>query len=198
MRALSPAVSAGVFGAFVLGLLCAAACTTDYQKGLDDPTYGAPNALAGQKQPSATSDTATAGDGGGSSGAGTPACVAAGGTLVADAGACSVTFKSILASFKAANCQTAGSCHGGASPPNQPRIDPDDAAGMYAEFTTFKLSNGKLYVNPCSTAPTDSSIACNVSSTGTCGSQLMPPGAGLPANVVTDINTWLACGAPNN
>jgi hypothetical protein len=177
-----------------VGLLIVAACTTDYQKGLDDPLFGAPNALAGQKQPGPTSEMTTGDGGGGRSGA--PACVGAGGTLV-DGGTCEVTFKAILETFRAANCQAAG-CHGGTSPPNQPRINPDDPNGMWAEFAAFKLSNGKLYINPCSTDPAQSTIGCNVDLAKPCGSQVMPIGTGLPANVVQDIDKWLKCGAPNN
>jgi hypothetical protein len=183
-----------VVAAASVGLLLVAACTTDYQKGVEDPNFGAPNALAGQKQPGPSSDTST--DGGGTGAAGTPECVKAGGALI-DGGPCAVSFKTILAAFKAASCQTAGSCHGGATPPNQPRIDPDDATGMWAEFASFKLSNGKPYINPCSTDPAQSTIGCNVNATAPCGS-VMPPGLGLAANVVADIDTWLKCGAPNN
>lgn len=169
------------------------ACTTDYQMGLEDPKFGAPNALAGQKQPGPSS--ATTSDGGGAARS-TPECVKAGGTLV-DAGPCTVSFKTdILGAFQAANCQTAGSCHGGASPPNQPRIEPTDP-GIWHEFASFKLSNGRLYINPCSTDPAQSTIACNVSQTAPCGS-IMPPGIGLSADVVTKVETWLKCGAPNN
>ena len=183
-------------GAASVGLFVfVAACTTDYQKGLEDPNYGNPNALAGQRQPGPSSEVTI--DGGGSSGGAgqTPACVTAGGTLV-DGGACAVSFKTILAAFKTANCSLA-SCHGTATPPNEPRIDPDDPNGMWAEFSTFKLSNGTVYINPCSTDSAQSSIGCNVNAAATCGS-LMPAGVGLPANVVTDIDTWLKCGAPNN
>ena len=173
-----------------------AACTTDYQKGLEDPNFGAPNALAGQRQPGPSSTEASDGGGGGGGASGVPECVKAGGTLV-DGGPCAVSFKTILAAFKAANCQTAGSCHGGTTPPNEPRIDPDDPAGMWAEFASFKLSNGGLYINPCSTDPAQSTIGCNVNNAAPCGA-VMPPGVGLPANVVADIDTWLKCGAPNN
>lgn len=178
------------------GLGLAVACTTDYQKGLDDPNFGAPNALVGTKQPGPTSEQMTKGAGTGSGAAAQPACVQAGAQLV-DGGTCAVSFKTILAAFKTASCQTAGSCHGGANPPNQPRIEPDDPT-IWSEFAAFKLSNGKLYINPCSTDPTQSTIGCNVNKAAPCGSQLMPPGVGLPANVVTDIDTWLKCGAPNN
>ena len=178
-----------------VGLLFAA-CTTDYQLGLEDPNYGNANALAGQRQPGPTSEVVTdGGGGGGGGGASTPECVKRGETLV-DGGACAVSFKTILAAFKAANCQTA-SCHGTATPPNEPRIDPDDPTGMWEEFAGFKLSNGTDYINPCSTDPAKSTIGCNVNAATPCGA-VMPPGVGLPGNVVADIETWLKCGAPNN
>jgi hypothetical protein len=189
------AQSCVVAGAF--GLIVVAACTTDYQKGLDDPNFGPPNALAGQTQPGPTSDLVS-GDGGGTGTTSQPLCVRNGGSLIADSGTCAVSFKSILAAFKTASCQTEGSCHGGASPPNSPRINPDDPNGMWAEFSAFKLSNGKMYVNPCSTDPTQSTIGCNVNGSAPCGTRAMPTDLGLPANVIADIDTWLACGAPNN
>jgi hypothetical protein len=181
------------------GLALIAACTTDYQKGTEDPNFGAPNALAGQKQPGPTS--ANTSDGGGSGGGGgatnVPECVKSGGALV-DGGACTVSFKTdILAAFGVANCQTAGSCHGGATPPNQPRIDPGDGPGMWNEFASFKLSTGKPYINPCSTDPAQSTIACNVNLAAPCGT-VMPPAIGLPADIVAKIDTWLKCGSPNN
>ncbi len=174
-----------------------AACVTEYQKGAGDPNFGAPNSLAGQKQPGPSSEV-TSGEGGApSSGSGAmPECVRAGGKL-AEPTNCTVSFKTILAAFKAANCQTTGTCHGGASPPNQPRIDPDDPAAMWLELSAFKLSNGKFYINPCSTNPTDSSIGCNVNLSAPCGS-VMPPGLGLTPAVIADIDTWLKCGSPNN
>lgn len=170
-------------------------CTTDYQLGLEDPKFGAPNALAGQKQPGPSSQSGADGQQQGA----TPECVKSGGQLL-DAGTCTVSFKTnILPAFQAANCQTAGSCHGGQSPPNQPRIDPADGPGMWNEFAAFKISNPATipYINPCSTDATKSTIACNVNKAAPCGS-LMPPGLGLPPNVVADIETWLKCGAPNN
>src|SRR5262245_518754 len=74
----------------VIGLApvaAAVACTTDYQKGLEDPKFGLPNALAGQKQPGPSSETD---DRPGT--ATLPECVKAGGAII-DAGACTVTFK---------------------------------------------------------------------------------------------------------
>jgi len=167
-------------------------CTTDYQLGLEDPKFGAPNALAGQKQPGPSSQSGADGTPAG----GTPECVKSGGALL-DGGVCAVSFKTdILTAFQTANCQTT-SCHGGASPPNQPRIDPADAPGMWAEFAAFKISNGIPYINPCSIDPTKSSMGCNVNTAAPCGS-LMPPALGLPPDVVTKIDTWLKCGSPNN
>jgi len=180
------------------GVLAYAACTTDYQKGLDDPNYGPPNALVGKKQPGPSSESLDGGGGAAAGGTGVPECVRAGGTLV-DAGApCAISFRAnILESFKAATCNTSGSCHGGTDPPNQPRIDPADAPAMWTEFAAFKLSNGKLYINPCSTDPAQSGIACNVNKDAPCG-VVMPPGGGFPPNSIADIETWLKCGAPNN
>jgi hypothetical protein len=179
-----------------IALAAVVACTTSYQKGADDPNYGAPNALAGQQQPGPSSQ-ADDDDQTGSGSTVTPECVKAGGALV-DAGTCAVSFTSnILPAFKTATCQTVGSCHGGTSPITPPRIEPDDPAGTWNALATFKLSNGKLYINPCSVDPAESAIACNVNSAAPCGS-LMPAGIGLPADVVTSIETWVKCGAPNN
>lgn len=185
-----------VLGLVVVGVALAA-CTTDYQKNLEDPLFGLPNALANETQPGPPGSSA-----GGSAGA-TPACVTAGGTLATPLPTCTVTFKTdIMNAFKAANCQTAGSCHGGTTPANQPRIDPDDAAGSYASMVAFKLTTGKLYVNPCSLDETQSTIASNVDSTAAAADRgvLMPLGTqtGLPAADITKIKEWLKCGAPNN
>ena len=188
--------SVSVIGAASLGLALIAACTTDYHKGLGDPNFGAPNALAGQKQPGPSSDN-TPRDGGG--GGGQPKCVESGGALV-DGGACAVSFKTdILASFSTAGCQAA-TCHGGSNPQYEPKINPDDPTGTWNVFANFTLSNpAKLYINPCSTDPAESTIACNVNGAAKCGT-LMPSGsaAGLDSTIVTMIEDWLKCGAPNN
>lgn len=185
-----------------LGLVVVAAafvaCTTDYQKNLEDPLFGLPNSLANETQPGPPGSSA-----GGSAGATAAACVAAGGTLATPSPTCAVTFKTdIMNIFKAANCQTAVSCHGGTTPPNQPRIDPDDAAGTYTSMTAFKLSTGKIYVNPCSLDETQSTVASNVDATAAAAERgaLMPLGvaAGLPAADITKIKEWLKCGSPNN
>lgn len=187
-------------------LLAAAACTTDYQKGLNDPTYGAPNALAGQQAPGpyvANAEGGAGGSGGGGGGGGGLLCARDGGTP-ADGGTCAVSFKTdVLGALTRANCATAG-CHGGANPAQQPRIDPADPNSMYQEFQAFTVSTGAggkgaapLYINPCSTDPAQSGIVCNLSGTNTCGAK-MPVGADIAAADLQKITDWVKCGAPNN
>lgn len=185
--------------ALACGVLAVAACTTDYQKGAEDPNYGGPNALAGQRPPGATSDNL---DDGGSSGAvpgSTPKCVTAGGTL-ADAGACAVTFKTdVLGAFGTAGCSDPN-CHGGVTPRNEPRIEPNDPGAMWQEFQSFTLSTGKPYINPCSVDDKESTMGCNlyaVGQAGACGVHMPSTGQIDPA-VITTIETWLKCGSPNN
>jgi hypothetical protein len=174
-----------------------AACTTDYQKGLDDPRFGLPNALAGQKQPGPSSAATDPTSGSGSS---SVECVKKGGALV-DAGACTTSFKTdILGAFATAKCDQS-TCHGGTSPPSEPRIDPKDGPGTWAVFAAFKMSTGKLYINPCSTVATDSALSANVNgaATGADRGTLMPLGTtGLGTDVVAKIDAWLKCGSPDN
>ena len=195
------------FVVFASGTLLAYACTTDYQKGADDVAYGAPNALAGQRQPGSSTDQTTGagsssgGEGGttSSSGGGDIACVKAGGKLLGDAGPCTVTFKTdVLGALgKSSPACSLPSCHGGNSPPNLPRIDPGDPGAMYTEFAAFKLSNGKPYINPCSIDPAAATIECNLQATGGCGAH-MPQGGQLDPADIAKIDTWLKCGSPNN
>jgi hypothetical protein len=187
-------------GAALSGALAVAACTTDYQKGLEDPNFGAPNALAGQRQPGPSTDSKTTGDGGSSSGGGADiACVKAGGAVLADGGPCAVSFKTdVLGALGSAtpSC-TQTTCHGGVNPANLPRIEPSDAPAMWNEFAAFKLTDGKPYINPCSADATQSGLACNVAATAGCGVH-MPIGGQMPPDVVTKLETWLKCGSPNN
>ncbi len=171
-----------------------ASCTTDYQRGLDDPRFGAPNALADQRQPGPSSEETAERQGKNTT---DPICVQNGGTLL-PAGACDVSFKNdIMPALKAANCGLSGGCHGG-TPISPPRIEHDDADLTWKEFAAYALSTGKTpYINPCSTDATQSAFLCNVNPDGTCGA-LMPAGVGLPADVRTKIETWLKCGSPNN
>ena len=179
--------------------LAASACTSDYQKRMDDPKYGIPNALANERQPGPSSEeTKGQGGDGGSSSGGTPACVAAGGTLI-DGGPCAVSFKTdVLGAIGAATpACTLASCHGGVTPPNPPRVDPGLPAEMYAEWSKFKMSDGKPYINPCSTDDKAAGLACNVAATGGCGSH-MPQGGQMAQDAITKLETWLKCGSPNN
>lgn len=175
-----------------------AACVTDYQKGLDDPSYGGPNALAGKEPPGPTLATS-----GGESDAGSasPLCVKAGGQLVADAGPCDVSFsKDVLGAFaRATPTCTQSVCHGGPTPLNQPRIDTADGPSTWTRFTQFQLDD-KFYVNPCSTDPKGSGMLCNLLSAddpGACGVH-MPQSGQLAADDLAIVEKWLKCGAPNN
>lgn len=180
--------------------LVAVACTTDYQKGLDDPNFGDPNALAGQKQPGATTEVASVPSGeGGTAGGSTIVCVASGGALI-DGGPCTVSFKNdVLPALGRSTC-TQTSCHGGATPPTPPRIEPSDAPAMWQLFASFKMNTGNLpYINPCDKDKAKSGIACNLYAVGACGVQM--PLGGTPATPQADIDKieqWLACGSPNN
>jgi hypothetical protein len=182
--------------------LFASACMTDYQKGLDDPRYGQPNALAGGSQPGPSSDIkVTGGEGGASSSSGGSniLCVGNGGTLL-DGGACAVSFANdVLPAFGQSTC-TQTSCHGGATPPSPPRIEPSEPQAMWTLFAGFKMNTGSLpYINPCSTDKTQSGIACNLYATGTCGVK-MPLGGTpqMPQADIDKIDQWLECGSPNN
>lgn len=182
-------LSATTFGA----ALAVFACTTDYQKGLDDPRIGDPNTLENSQQPGPTNEatsTAKGGDGGG------PVCKQNGGTVVTDGGPCTVSFKTdVLGAFNGA-C-TAPTCHGGANPAVPPKINPDDPSGTYATFVGFTMRGGKFYVNSCSQDDKQSGMACNLAATGACGTK-MPIGGQIPQETITKIETWLKCGAPNN
>jgi hypothetical protein len=181
--------------ALALSLAWFVACTTDYQQGKEDPDFGDPNALANQKQPGPTSEsTVTTG-----STATTPECVRTGGALV-EAGACTTSFKgNVLAAFLSAGCSAVG-CHGGTTPASQPRIDPNDGPGTWAVFAAFKLTNGKILINPCSTDPATSALGANLNPNAPAADRgvLMPPGVvGLPGAIPT-IEAWQRCGSPNN
>jgi hypothetical protein len=174
------------------------ACITDYQKGLDDPNYGDPNALAGQRQPGPSSESVGGGEGGASSGGvSNVVCVANGETLI-DGGACDVSFLTdVLGAFGRSNCTSGSGCHQGANPAGLPRIETSDGPGTWAEFAAFKLSDGKPYINPCSTDKTAAGMACNLAAENGCGVH-MPIGGQLPPEDIAIVERWLECGSPNN
>lgn len=186
-----------------VGVAVIAACTTDYQKGLDDPNYGAPNALAGQQPPPASQqlgavEGTSSSSGGATTTAAEPLCQSTGGALI-DGGACSTSFATaVLPALVAGGCDAVG-CHGGPSPANQPKIDGKDPLATYTAFAQYKATNGKPYIDPCSIDPNDSVIAFNIDPAAPAASKgtEMPPSAGLAA-AVTTVTTWVKCGAPNN
>ncbi len=177
-----------------------AACTTDYQKGLDDPNYGGPNALVGEKQPP-TSSELTAGSGGeggaSSSGGAGVGCVSVDKQMLADGGTCTVSWsKDLVPAFQmGTSCSIVG-CHGqGAAP----QFDLTNATGAYTALANYKIADGRYYLNPCSTDPTKGALECNTAKAAPqCGSQHMPVGGQLPDDVLTKIDTWAKCGSPNN
>lgn len=200
--------TAGYLG--ILALLTSIAapfgCTTDYQKGVDDPRYGAPEALAGVDPPPRTSDQGAVGSSSGNDGTSVdggapipedqPVCVTRGGKVL-DNGPCAVSFaKDVLDAFGQANCGD-NACHGGLRPVNPPRIDPGDPAAMYVVFTTYKMQNSSPYVNPCSTDVTASGMYCNLDPAQPCGTR-MPQGGTFADALLAKIETWVKCGAPNN
>lgn len=182
----------------VTSLLGLYACTTDYQKGLEDPNYGAPNALAGQAPPSPF-DPKIKGDAGGTSQTGKPSCgePAEGGTTP-----CTVTFTEILQEFSSTSTLAcaATSCHGGATPVAEPKIALEDPAGTWVAFEKFQISEqGKRFVNPCSLDPAQSAILCNLKKAGGGCGTLMPLGSGQAADpLLQKIEAWIKCGSPNN
>jgi hypothetical protein len=180
------------------GVLAVAACTSDYQLGKGDPNFGAPNALAGQRPPGATVDVEAEGGANPATPGSKPKCVTGGGTQ-ADAGMCTVSFASdVLKIFGTAGCSDVN-CHGGATPRNEPRIEPSDGPAMWQEFQAFTLSTGKPYINPCSVDPAQSTMSCNLAAgpPTLCGTH-MPQGGQITGGDITKIETWLKCGAPNN
>lgn len=197
-------------GIMAASAFCAAlvvGCTTDYQRGVDDPNFGPAGALEGVSPPPRTSDQGAGGSPGGNGGGTSvdggapipedqPVCVTRGGTVL-DNGPCAVSFaKDVLDAFGQANCGD-NACHGGLRPVNPPRIDPGDPAAMYVVFTTYKMQNSAPYVNPCSTDVTASGMYCNLDPAQPCGTR-MPQGGTFADPLLAKIETWVKCGAPNN
>ncbi|MFO0742441.1 MAG: hypothetical protein U0270_41590 [Labilithrix sp.] len=107
---------------------------------------------------------------------------------------CGVSFaKRVLPAFDAAGC-AAIQCHG-TRLARGIRIEVEDPALTYESLTTFAIG-GKPYVKAGALAPEDSSIHCHL--TGKCGVKMPPLGGVVPNALVTAVDTWLACGAPNN
>lgn len=172
----------------VMTATAALACTTDYQKGLDDPIYAGPNALANQQPPGASIDQTTGSSSSG--GAAGPKC----GTPVATPAGCTITFKNeIVTALKGASCGSGVSCHATGGVP--PVINFDDLDGTYNNLTNYSAQGGKFYVNPCSIDPAQSKIVANLDPDNPDRGTVMPPSVGLKAAVDT-MKKWAACGSP--
>lgn len=177
--------------------IAALACTTDYQQGLEDPNFGGPSALKGQKPPGPTLEVTDDGTGGG--GANQPLCVKLGGALLATPPACNVKFSTdVMQALAPGSCSTAA-CHGGTEPANQPKIDPADLPGSYTSMAAFSPRSGKPYINPCSTDPAAAVMEDNLDPSAPAADRgtVMPPGSGLAA-AIPKVREWLQCGSPNN
>jgi hypothetical protein len=173
----------------LVGFAVVAACTTDYQKGLDDPTYAGPNALADQVPPGASRDQAGSSSSGGTTTSG-PKC----GPPAAPPAGCTITFKNeVVTALKPASCGTGVSCHAAGGVP--PVINFDDPDATWTSLTNYSAQGGKYYVNPCSLDPTQSKIVANLDPANPDRGTVMPPSVGLAAAVDT-VKKWVACGSP--
>lgn len=190
----------------------------------DVPTYGPPNGIAGKSPQCPAGVTCPTGSsGGGSSGSGSSgggssgsssgggssgsssggtsssgpsyACTISGGSIV-DAGPCSVSWLTTIwpAMQGAWGCASA-TCHGGGT---DPPMD-GTASQAYATLADYTAVNSEPYFNPCSTSASASAFVCNTALTGTCGIQMPLASGGTISDAgLTEIATWVACGAPEN
>lgn len=116
-----------------------------------------------------------------------------------DAGTCSVSYNTDIWSKMSGSwhCSDA-KCHGGTA--YQPQLDNADDA--YNNMMTYMIG-GKPYINPCSTNPDASAFVCNISAPN-CGTAQMPfpdntLGSGPMSGAdLTQVTTWVQCGAPKN
>ncbi len=174
------------------GVAAIVACgETDYTAGKYDKRYAGPEALSGKIPPEQIDP---AGVGGGDGGAEAGLCNGAG---PIDGGPCTVSFKDTLMPLLITACGSA-TCHGvpaGA----KPQMDRASAAVTYANFLAQKPIDSKPYIDVCSTDKAKSGLACNIAATP-CGNGMPYGAAGSIATspLATQIDTWLACGAPNN
>lgn len=111
---------------------------------------------------------------------------------------CGPSFRyNVLLTLKERGCSNT-SCHGGATPRNEPRIDLLDFYGTWNDLRAFTLSTGQPYVSSVPSTPAVSGMHCHLR--GECGvsmSSLVVAGA-LSPKELADIDAWLACGAPFN
>lgn len=175
-------------GLVAVGLAAVIACgETDYTAGVYDKRYSNPPTSDDPPEPF----TAGGGGGGGADGG---LCDGAG---PIDGGPCTVSFKTDLMPLLISSCGSA-TCHGvpaGA----KPLMDRESGDKTYDNFLAQKPITNKPYIDVCSTDKTKSGISCNLAATP-CGNG-MPYGAAgslATSDLVTKIDTWLACGAPRN
>ncbi len=165
---------------------------TDYTKGEYDKKYADPDSLRGDFPPDPYNPALDGGDAGA-----TVSTLCEGGTI--DAAACTVSFKTDLMPKLIQEC---GACHTATG--TAPRMDNTSPQATYDNFLLqgrTKPINGKPYINPCSTDKSASTIVCNIAATNPCGNampQLTPGVLSKAPTLPTLLDTWLACGSPNN
>lgn len=169
----------------------------------DETKYGGPEGLSGRKVQDPTGSVGTAP-------VGSPAPCDEAGASTAEGGSCTVSFQqTIFAKYMNGTTGTwkcaSSSCHGPSGSSgvgvNAPTIDGTNARATYNALTQFNSLQGMPYINACTTDPSGSAIDCNLK--GGCQPQMPTTGAGVssasaqPAEI-SDLETWLQCGAPFN
>jgi hypothetical protein len=196
---------APLFGLGALGIVTVIAGACSVQHADDDPKHGAANGLANKTPPdnggTTSGPTPEGGPGPGGDAGGTSGCTKP------DGGACAVSFKNDLFQKYIAQpgpagwgCnKTTGNCHGaGANPPIM-----TDAPTAYANFLKQampKPHDNLMLINPNCIEANQSGFLCDMNTSGVppCGDLMPLDELNPPAQSLTDLKTWIACGAPNN
>ncbi len=155
-----------------------AACTTDYQDGSNDTPYGGPNALGGKERPGTTLKR------------GCPTDL----HLTPSSAACKDSFKPLLAAFVEAGCTETSRCHGGVE---VPVFTGDNPLAAWTALAEYPFPDGKLYINPCSDDPAESTLTCNLLPPGQACGKPMPVGRPASDALKAAVETFVRCGAPN-
>lgn len=170
---------------------------------IDETKFGAPTGLASKPLPDPLYAGAVtpAGD----AGVTPTSTLCNGGPTVSDPN-CVQKWSDIYAKYVKATgtwkCADA-QCHqpaGSGNPPFPPSISNDDPKKAWESLVAHKLAN-KRYIDPCTKTPENSAMNCNL--VGTCTPQMPQTGTGVSVGAattaeLTEVNLWLACGAPNN
>ncbi|MEO8874128.1 MAG: hypothetical protein ABI461_00960 [Polyangiaceae bacterium] len=168
----------------------------------DETKYGGPSGLSNRK----VADPPSAAPTGTTNPNAVAACDDAG--LSTSTATCGVSFATtIFGKYMAATgtwkC-TDSSCHGptgsSGTSANAPTIDGTDPKKAYAALATYRFQ-GKMYINACSIDPSASGMDSNLTGAAQpkmpqSGAGVSPPGA--TPDELTDLETWLKCGAPDN